>query len=85
MTFLKWKILNLQLLMLSLNINNETSQLNAVIVGIANDFGGIPNIDDCYDPKSKQHVQEGTFPCENNCIKAMDDLVSILRKYNINL
>ena len=85
MTFLKWKILNLQLLMLSLNINNETSQLNAVIVGIANDFGGTPSIDKCYDPKSKEHVRSGFYPLEKNCVLAIENLVAILKKYNVNV
>ena len=44
--------------MIKINIQNESNQLKSVLVGIANDFGGIPNIDDCYDPKSKEHVQE---------------------------
>ena len=55
-------ILKFAIIMLKLNIYNETSELAVVVLGIANDFGGTPNIEDCYDPKSKEHVISGTFP-----------------------
>ena len=42
--------------MLELNINNETSRLRAVILGTAESNGGIPKVEDCYDPKSIEHV-----------------------------
>ena len=71
--------------MIRLNIKNETSQLQSVLVGIANDFGGTPTVQACYDPTSKQHVQAGTFPFEDDCIRAMDDLVSIFQKHNIDV
>ena len=71
--------------MLRLNIQNETNQLISVLVGIANDFGGVPVLEGCYDPKSKNHVKAGTFPCENDCIRAMDDLVSVFQRYDITV
>ena len=51
--------------MININVINETAQLESVIVGIANDFGGVPNLKDCYDPKSKEHVLAGTFSKNN--------------------
>ena len=47
---------------MELNVNNETHQLKAVLLGIADSFGGTPELGDCYDPKSKEHVLNGTFP-----------------------
>ena len=47
--------------MSSLNINNEYGSLTKVILGVANSFGGTPQIEECYDPKSREHVQNGTF------------------------
>ena len=38
--------------MMKINIVNETGKLSAVVVGIADDFGGIPKLEKCYDPKS---------------------------------
>ena len=43
--------------MLNIKIQNEYNFLKAVIVGIADDFGSVPNINECYDSKSKEHVQ----------------------------
>jgi len=69
--------------MMKINIMNETALLRAVIVGVADDFGGTPNLAQCYDPKSKEHVRNGTFPDEKDCVVAMDILVSVFEKYNI--
>lgn len=71
--------------MIRISISNETAKLRAVIVGIANDFGGIPDIDECYDPKSKEHVMRGIFPSEKDCILSMDSLVKVLDKYNVEV
>ena len=43
--------------MLKLNINNETSRLRAVVLGIAKSNGPVPKIEECYDPKSIEHVK----------------------------
>ena len=71
--------------MIKLNVINETAKLRAVIVGIAEDFGGAPSLKDCYDPKSKEHVRLGLFPIENDCILAMDDFVSVLKSYDVKV
>ena len=39
-----------------LNIHNETATLKTVVFGIPDSFGGTPNLQDCYDPKSKIYV-----------------------------
>ena len=69
--------------MMSIEISNETAQLREVLVGIANDFGGIPSLEACYDPKSKEHVKSGTFPLEKDCVIALNTLVKTLEKYNV--
>ena len=71
--------------MLKIKIKNETSRLLAVVVGIANDFGGTPELDSCYDPKSKNHVLSGTFPEQEDVLKEMNALINIFEKYNINV
>ena len=52
--------------MINLCINNEFSRLKKVVLGISNDFGGCPSLLDAYDPKSKQHIINQTFPLEKN-------------------
>ena len=63
--------------MIKINITNEIAPLRAVVVGIADDFGGTPTLEKCYDPKSKEHVKLGIFPNEKDCIAAIDDLVRV--------
>ena len=46
---------------LSLNIIDEVSQLSKVIVGQANNFIK-PDISDLYDPTSKFHLNNNTYP-----------------------
>ncbi len=71
--------------MIKLKINNETDMLKEVIVGISNDMGGVPSIEDCYDPKSKQNVLAGTYPHENDCAKELFSLVQVLEKYDVKV
>ena len=52
------------ILMLELNINNETSRLKAVVLGSAFSSGPTPKIEEAYDPKSLEHILAGTYPVE---------------------
>ncbi|MGJ8743655.1 dimethylarginine dimethylaminohydrolase family protein [Polaribacter sp.] len=71
--------------MLKLNIKNETSQLRAVILGTANSNGAIPKVEECYDPKSIQHVLAGTYPAEEDMIKEMEAVAAVFKKYNVDV
>ena len=71
--------------MIRINITNETAELKAVVIGIADDFGGTPRVGECYDPKSKEHVIAGTYPKNDDCILEMNALVKVFEKYNIKV
>jgi N-dimethylarginine dimethylaminohydrolase len=71
--------------MLKLNIKNETSRLRAVILGIATSIGSVPKVEDCYDPKSMQHVIAGTYPKEEDMHPEMEAVAAILEKYNVEV
>ena len=71
--------------MIKPNIHNETAALKVAVVGIAKDMGGVPRIEKCFDPKSKENVLAGTYPKEKDCIKEIDELVKVLKKYNIKV
>ena len=71
--------------MIKINIFNETAPLKVVLVGIAHDFGGIPAIGECYDPKSKEHVLAGTFSKNEVCIKEISALVEVFQKYDVKV
>lgn len=71
--------------MLQLNVTNETSKLKAVILGTAKSNGGIPRVEDCYDPKSREHVLAGTYPKEEDMILEMEAVASVLKKYDVEV
>lgn len=66
-------------------INNEFSQLEQVVLGIAKDFGGCPTLSEAYDPKSKQHIIAGTFPKEADIQYELQDFASVLFKHDVNI
>ena len=69
--------------MLKLNIKNETSRLRAVILGTAESNGPTPRVEDCYDPKSAEHVIAGTYPKEEDMIREMNVVAAIFKKYDV--
>jgi N-dimethylarginine dimethylaminohydrolase len=71
--------------MLKLNIKNETARLRAVVLGIATSIGPVPKVEDCYDPKSMQHVIAGTYPKEEDMHPEMEAVAAILEKYNVEV
>jgi N-dimethylarginine dimethylaminohydrolase len=73
------------LAMLKLNIKNETSRLRAVVLGIATSIGPVPKLEDCYDPKSMQHVIAGTYPKEEDMHPEMEAVAAILEKYKVEV
>ena len=71
--------------MLKLNVQNETSRLRAVVLGTAKSNGPTPKVEDCYDPKSKQHVLAGTYPIEADMLKEMDAVAQVFEKYDVKV
>lgn len=71
--------------MLKLNVKNETSRLRAVVLGTAQSNGPVPKPEDCYDPKSKQHVIAGTYPKEEDMIKEMEAVAAVFKKYDVTV
>ena len=71
--------------MLKLNIKNETARLRAVVLGTAVSNGPTPKVEDCYDPKSVEHVLAGTYPKEEDMIQEMEAVAAIFEKYNVKV
>lgn len=71
--------------MLKLNIKNETSRLRAVVLGTAESNGPTPQLEDCYDPKSREHVMAGTYPKEEDMILEMDAVAKVFEKYDVQV
>ena len=75
----------LHFIMLKLNVKNETSRLRSVVLGTAESNGPTPKLEDCYDPKSRQHVLAGTYPKEVDMMEEMDEVDEVFKKYNIEV
>ncbi len=68
---------------LELNISNETNRLKAVVLGIASSNGAVPSVEEAYDPKSIEHIKNGTYPKEEDMILEMDHFEKALLKHNV--
>jgi len=71
--------------MLKLNIQNETSRLQAVILGTAESLGKTPNVKEAYDPKSIEHILAGTYPTEEAMKLEMEAFNKVFQKYNVKV
>lgn len=71
--------------MLRLNINNETSRLRAVVLGVATSNGPTPLVEEAYDPKSLEHILAGTYPKEADMILEMKAFNQVFDKYEVSV
>src|SRR5690606_22673736 len=71
--------------MMRLNIVDETSPLRAVILGTAQSPGPTPAPEDAYDPKSLEHILEGTYPKEADMVDEMKGFAQVLQKYGVQI
>jgi len=67
------------------SIKNETARLRKVVLGLADDFGGVPMLNQAYDPKSKEHIINGSFPAQEAVIEQMKALKEAVLKYNVEV
>ncbi len=66
-------------------INDEISTLKSVILGRADSNGPAPTPEQCYDPKSLEHVLKGTYPKEEDMIKEMEAFEKVLKKHGVKV
>ncbi len=71
--------------MIKLNVQNETSRLRSVVLGIAVNNGPTPNIEDCYDPKSRKHILSNSYPIEADMVKELEAVLEVFKKYDVKV
>ena len=71
--------------MLNLNVKNEVSRLRVVVLGTAEKNGPTPEVENCYDPKSIEHILAGTYPKEVDMVREMEAVVKIFEKYEVKV
>lgn len=65
------------------HIRDEWSPLEAVMVGIGLGMGGVPSLEETYDPKSREHVLAGTYPTEAAVTRELDGLAELLDREDV--
>lgn len=68
-----------------INIQNETEKLRAVVLGVPDNFGGVPLLRNCFDPQSKFHVRNRSFPKQDAVTYEMNAFLEILDKHNVKV
>ncbi len=71
--------------MIKLKVLDETAPLESVVLGLPGDFGGTPKIEDAYDPKSKWHIEQGTYPTEAAVTGEMNQFLEVLQKHGVKV
>jgi len=71
--------------MIEVSVFDETSSLKAVVLGTAKCSGPTPSLDEAYDPKSKEHILNGTYPKEEDLIEEIDQFAGVLEKYGVEV
>ncbi|WNB17623.1 dimethylarginine dimethylaminohydrolase family protein [Marivirga arenosa] len=71
--------------MINVYVNDETAPLKTVILGTAKGIGDTPDLDDAYDPKSKEHIAAGTYPKEVDMVAEMEAFAKVLEKHNVEV
>jgi len=70
--------------MIDIQIQDETSPLKSVVLGIAESLG-IPDYEMAYDPKSKEHIRAGTYPHEEDLKPEMNSFLGVLEKHGVTV
>lgn len=72
-------------IMIDLHISNEFSPLKEVVLGSAKSNGPTPKLEEAYDPKSAQHIQDGTYPKEVDMVAEMAAVAAVFDKYGVTV
>ena len=70
---------------MQLQLTDETSRLRSVILGIANHNGPAPSLEEAYDPKSRGHIAQNTYPLESDMIKELEAFAGVLQRYEVQV
>lgn len=70
---------------MKLHVNDETSRLKTVILGVANSNGPQPKLEEAYDPKSIKHIKEGTYPKEGDMVAEMEEVAAVFQKHGVGV
>ena len=67
------------------HIYSETGRLRKVVIGIADHLGPTPSVEECYDPKSRESVINGTYPIESDLVREMNAFAALLERHDVDV
>lgn len=70
---------------IELNIPNEWGKLEAVVVGHGRSMGAPPTLESAFDPTSKLHISQGTYPLHSDVADQLDGLAALLEGEGISV
>ena len=70
---------------MTLHIQNETSRLREVILGLPRSNGPVPRLDETFDSKSYESVLNGIYPSEDDIAAEMGAFENVLLKYGVKV
>lgn len=70
---------------MKLNVKNETSKLEAVVLGIPDSMGPVPKLEETYDAKSYETVKNNDYPTEEQIAYEMNGFERVLKKHGVQV
>lgn len=67
------------------SIHNEYGSLQAVVVGRADALGPAPTLDQCYDARSYESVQTGSYPSQQDCRREIEHFAAALAQHGVTV
>lgn len=67
------------------HVSNETGRLRAVVLGLPQDGGKIPLLEETYDAKSYESVATKTYPTQSAIDLEMSTLLAVLERYRVDV
>ncbi len=71
--------------MIDINIYDEVSPLETVVLGTGECIGKKPTPENAIDPKSKKHILNDTYPQQEDIIAELEDFRKIFQKYEVQV
>lgn len=70
---------------MNLHVENETSRLRDVVLGMPYANGPTPTLEQTFDSKSYESVLHGVYPVESDIVREMSAFEAVLKKHGVNV
>ncbi|MBO4623935.1 MAG: amidinotransferase [Bacteroidales bacterium] len=70
---------------MNLHVENETSRLREVVLGLPWSNGPVPTLEQTFDSKSYESVLHGVYPTEEDIVQEMGAFEAVLLKYGVKV